>query len=164
MVRRAELSLAKWRITVFVLTVAILSSPQVTSADPPPTAALNHVERLERNRAYLATEPNPDSNGDGRISSQEWLDQQWRFLVSYDTDGDQRLSMAEYVAVFCISANGPDRMCALCKASKERDFGPAGKDRAFLITRDAYAPVARRMFTRNDKNGDGYLIPGGEGH
>jgi hypothetical protein len=146
---------------VSALVAALISIQQASAAAPVPTEALVPAERLEKNRAYQAAAPDPDRNGDGRISFEEWLDKEWRFLLSYDTDGDQRLSMAEYIAVFCVSVPGrrEDTAYAACEKTKRGDFGEAVREPSFKITRQVYSPVARRSFSYNDKNGDGYLSP-----
>lgn len=145
-----------------VLAAALLSTPAL--AAPVPTTELTAIERVEKDRAYHATAPEPDRNGDGRISFREWHDKAWRFLLSYDTDGDQRLSMAEYVAAFCVSPKEVhhDSAYTTCETSRRDDFGAAGRAGTFMVTRDAYRAMARRTFADNDKNGDGYLLPGAE--
>lgn len=147
-----------------LLAAALLSATCAAAAAPVPTAELTATERLDRNRAYQAAAPDPDQDSDGRISFREWHDKEWRFLLSYDTDGDQRLSMAEYIAVFCISPKEVhhDSAYTACETTKRGDFGAAGRAPDFAITRDVYRSVARRTFRYNDKDGDGYLRPSRE--
>ena len=152
------------RISGTGLLAAALLSATFAAAAPVPTAELTATERLDKNRAYQAAAPDPDQDSDGRISFKEWHDKEWRFLLSYDTDGDQRLSMAEYIAVFCVSPKEVhhDSAYTACEATKRSDFGVAGRAPDFTITREVYRSVARRTFRYNDKNRDGYLLPGGE--
>ena len=131
-----------------------------SAAAAPPTAFLTPQERREKNSAYLASAPNPDEDGDGRLSFPEWLSKEWRFLLSWDADGDQRLSMAEYIAAFCILEPDGSRSSAYnaCEKTKRTDFPRAAKQPDFKITRELYRPIARRSFGYNDRDGDGYLV------
>ncbi|MCX7588141.1 hypothetical protein [Phenylobacterium sp. 58.2.17] len=153
------------KLVAMLIGGVVLAAAGGAVAGPASTAALDPAERLEKNRTYLASAPNPDQDGDGRINFGEWLDKEWRYLLSWDMDGDQRLSMAEYIAVFCVSAPGVrnDAAYAACEASKRADFGGAGRRPGFKITRELYAPVARRSFARNDLDEDGYLLAGRRG-
>jgi hypothetical protein len=150
------------RSTVRLTLCALLVASCSVAAKSVPTAALSATDRLERSRSYQANAPNPDQDRDGRISFDEWLEKEWQFLVTYDTDGDERLSMPEYIAAFCVSTPGLEAAYATCKRSKEDDFGVRGSTPGFRITREVFSLLAKRSFSSNDTNGDGYLLPGGE--
>ena len=74
------------------------------------------------------------------------------YLRRFDTDGDGRVSQAEYLAYM---SAGFQRMDADGNGRIEGDELPGGRGRA--ISLDSYRANLRRQFQRLDRNRDGYL-------
>jgi len=85
--------------------------------------------------AFAQRGPNPDANGDGKITLAEFQAARVARMIKADTDHDGRISKAEFVAMM--------------QARMARFGGQGG----------GQGPDVNAMFAREDLNGDGYITP-----
>jgi len=85
--------------------------------------------------AFAQRGPNPDANGDGKITLAEFQASRVQRMMQADTDHDGRVSKAEFVAMM--------------QARMARFGGQGG----------GQGPDVNAMFAREDLNGDGFITP-----
>ena len=123
---------------------------------------LSPQQRLEKNAAYAHSETfrNADRNHDGRLDREEFLDRNWGFYLTYDVDGDGKLSMAEFIAINCYPEPAGSRRPWIfegCVKSQYDRLGPNSRDAGFFVTRETSRRISDSFFRDNDRNHDGYM-------
>lgn len=138
------------RLTGLCALLSCLATP-LWAQDRPPAPGperLARAEYLSRNGFELA-----DANHDGRLDRTEWLARHWTLFRDYDADGDERLSVEEYLDKNC--GGLPQPHLGWCQNSARSDFRRYAR-RSF-ITRVSLAPSAGSNFRFNDLNRDGFV-------
>lgn len=123
------------------LTVAAAAAAQ-TGATPATTSRPSPFERMLKSM---------DSNGDGRISLDEYLGEAARHFQAADSQNKGRIDAADL-------ASSPQAITRIDHKAERmvRRLDTAG---AGYVTPDEFVAAAQKRFARLDKNGDGKLTP-----
>jgi hypothetical protein len=129
--------------------LAMAASTAQAGQARPPESSLDRAEYMARNAFELS-----DVDHDQRLDRAEWLAKYWLVYRDYDTDGDGRLSREEYLVKSC-GNDMPEPHRGWCRNAFGAGFRSLSQ-RGFItptsLSRDAWA-----SFNFNDLNGDGYV-------
>lgn len=132
----------------FVAVALILSACAEARAQVPPPG-----------RSPPAPFTSADTDGDGRLSSAEYLGYSWEAYRQYSRRPDGKLTADDFVAMRCGTRKAlvqPEPQLGWCKASADRAFRTEAHGRNLLEPGDIRAQ-SQRYFRLNDLNQDGFV-------